>query len=413
MTAQISPAHPAGSAVRTPVLTAAEVAAAADAIAAAAAAGSVERDLTRTHPAEQLGALAASGLLGVTVPVADGGSGLTHGTAADVLRRVATGDSSLAQLVLAHFVLLDIAAAAAPPALLARLRDAATSGGWIGNATAERGTRHVFDRRTALTSERDGGFTLSGRKFYATGALGSTVFGVATVLDGDPAHPAIAFVSPQDPGVTIEQDWTAFGQRSTISGTVILDDVHVPADAVIDLGVQPADPPRSPVGSYDQLLHAAIDVGIARAALTDGAAFVRDRARPWVEAEVDRVADEPHVQLHFGRLRTQVAALEALFERAVRVVDELRATAEPSEEAVIDASLAVAELKAFAQEVGPKVATDVIELAGTSGADERHGLDRHWRNVRVHSLHDPARWKYVHLGRHLLDGTAPPKHPLI
>lgn len=408
MTTQLEPVR-----TRTPRLDAARAARVADDLASRAAAGATDRDLARVHPRELLGELAGSGLLGVTVPVEDGGSGLPRSVAADVLRRLAVGDSNLAQLVLAHFVLLDIAGLAAEPPLRAALHEVATGGGWLGNATAERGTAHVFDRRTTLRWRSDGTAVLGGRKFYATGALGSTLFGVAANLDGDPTHPVIAFVAPDDPGVAVDGDWSAFGQRTTASGTVHLDDVAVPADRVLDLGVQPADPPRSPVGAYDQLLHTAVDVGIARAALQDGVAFVRERARPWVEAEVERLADEPHVQLHVGRLRTRVAALEALFDRAGLAVDRVRTLAAPTEEDLVAASLAVAEAKAFAQEVGPTVASDVIELAGTSAADERHGLDRHWRNVRVHSLHDPARWKYVHLGRHLLDGTPPPKHPLV
>ncbi|MDH2413178.1 acyl-CoA dehydrogenase family protein [Nocardioides sp. CER19] len=413
MTTQLSPTDTAGGSPRTPSLTAAEAAQIADALATSAAAGATDRDLTRTHPIGLLTELAGTGLLGVTVPRSAGGSGLPLSVSADVLRRLARGDANLAQLVLSHFVLLDIASLAAEPDTLALLHEVATGSGWLGNATAERGTAHVFDRRTSLTRRPDGTGVLSGRKFYATGALGSTLFGVAANLDGDPGHPVIAFVSPSDAGVAIDGDWTAFGQRTTASGSVHLIDVLVPWERVIDLGELPVDPPRSPVGAYDQLLHAAIDVGIARAALEDGAAFVRERARPWVEADVERVADEQLVQHRFGRLRALVAALEALFARAGAAVDAVRTVPAPTEEALIEASLAVAEVKALAQEVGPEVATEVIELGGTSSADERHGLDRHWRNVRVHSLHDPARWKYVHLGRHLLDGTAPPKHPLL
>ncbi|TQS46206.1 hypothetical protein [Cryptosporangium phraense] len=54
------------------------------------------------------------------------------------------------------------------------------------------------------------------------------------------------------------------------------------------------------LGAYDQALHAAIDIGIARAALEDGAAFVRQRSRPWFESGLDAAADEPHVQRRFG-----------------------------------------------------------------------------------------------------------------
>lgn len=37
-------------------------------------------------------------------------------------------------------------------------------------------------------------------------------------------------------------------------------------------------------------------------------------------------------------------------------------------------------------------------------------LDRHWRNARTHSVHDPVDWKYHHIGAHLLTGTPPPNH---
>ena len=65
--------------------------------------------------------------------------------------------------------------------------------------------------------------------------------------------------------------------------------------------------------------------------------------------------------------------------------------------------------EALAQEFAVEIASGVLELAGASATDRKYGLDRHWRNVRVHSLHDPARWKYVHLGNNTLHGTRPPR----
>ena len=64
-------------------------------------------------------------------------------------------------------------------------------------------------------------------------------------------------------------------------------------------------------------------------------------------------------------------------------------------------------------EFGVEIASGIFELTGTSGTDGEVNLDRHWRNVRTHSLHDPARWKYVHLGNHTLHGTRPPRLGLV
>ncbi len=111
---------------------------------------------------------------------------------------------------------------------------------------------------------------------------------------------------------------SAFGQRGTASGQVRLEGVVVDDDLVVQEGAAP-DPKTGPptvLGAFDQALHAAIDIGIARAALEDGAEFVRTSSRPWLEAGVDRADQEPHIVRRFGELTAKLYALEALFSRA-------------------------------------------------------------------------------------------------
>ena len=52
----------------------------------------------------------------------------------------------------------------------------------------------------------------------------------------------------------------------------------------------------------------------------------------------------------------------------------------------------------------------LFELAGSSATRAAHNLDRHWRNARVHTLHDPVRWKLHLIGNHLLNGVHPRRH---
>lgn len=406
MTIQTAVAAPPALTDETALTVAAEVA-------AQVRPGSGARDREARHPAAELADLAATGLLGIAVPAAHGGGGVRPSTVGEVFRILAVGDPAVSQLLLSHFVLVEILGAAATPEQQAFFYGEAVRGVRFGNATAERGTKHIFDRRTELTADPAGGHRLNGRKFYTTGALASGWIGVAASVDGDQSQPVLAFVRPGDEGVAFGDDWTAFGQRPTASGSITFTDVHVPADRVLVLGPIPADPPPQTLGAYDQLLHAAIDVGIGRAALEDGAEFIRTRTRPWFESGFERAADEPHTLAHIGRLTTRLHALEALFARAGAVLDAAYAAPELTDENTAAASLAVAEAKAFAQEVSVQIATDVLELAGTSAADASHGLDRHWRNVRVHTLHDPARWKHHHIGNHTLNGTNPPRYPLL
>ncbi|MDX6742514.1 SfnB family sulfur acquisition oxidoreductase [Actinocorallia sp. A-T 12471] len=374
--------------------------------------GSAERDRESRHPRAELDDLATTGLLGIAVPTEYGGGGVRPSTVAEVFRLLAVGDPAVSQLLLSHFVLIELLKEAGSAEQKEFFFGEAVRGVRFGNATAERGTKHVFDRRTSLTADGDG-YALNGRKFYTTGALASGWIGVAASVDGDQAQPVIAFVRPDDEGVAFADDWTAFGQRPTASGSIEFTDVRVPAERVLVLGPVPADPPPQTLGAYDQILHAAIDVGIGRAALEDGAAFVAERSRPWFESGHDRAADEPHTLLHFGKLTTRLHALEALFARAGAVLDAAYAAPALTDANTAAASLAVAEAKAFAQEISLQIASDILELSGTSAADSTHALDRHWRNARVHTLHDPARWKYHHIGNHTLNTTNPPRYPLL
>ncbi|OBF16047.1 acyl-CoA dehydrogenase family protein [Mycobacterium sp. ACS4331] len=382
-------------------------------VAAEVAAGAVQRELDGVWPTEALALVARSGLLSVIVPVAHGGPGLPRATAVEVLRILSTADSAVGQLLLSHFVLSAAIEALGNGQPAPEIYADILAGGQLGNATVERGTRTSQDRLTTVARRDDGTWVLNGTKYYATGTLGATWIAVAArIPDTAPAHGATVFVRPDAAGVTLNLDrWSSFGQRGTASGEVVFDDVVVDGAYVLDEGPDPdpvtADP--SVLGAFDQALHTAVDVGIARAALEDGAEFVRTRSRPWFEAGVDSAADEPHVIRRFGELTARLYALEALLERGSALVDAALAEPELTREAAATASLNVAAAKALAQEFAVEIASGVLELAGSSATDRRYALDRHWRNVRVHSLHDPARWKYVHLGNHTLHGTTPPR----
>jgi alkylation response protein AidB-like acyl-CoA dehydrogenase len=87
-----------------------------------------------------------------------------------------------------------------------------------------------------------------------------------------------------------------------------------------------------------------------------------------------------------------------------------RAIAEANEQTVAAASLKVAEAKVWTTETAILAGNKLHELAGTRSTLAQHGLDRHWRNARTHTLHDPVRWKYAVIGNHALNGVLPPRH---
>ncbi len=386
----------------------AEAIAAAGAYAEAIRPGAIERDRERRLPFAELRELARTGLLGMRVPRAHGGAEVSNATVAEVFRVLAVADPAIAQIPQNHVAFADTIIRYGSEGQRAFFLAEFLRGARLGNALSERGGRTPRDYVTRLTPAADGSYRLNGRKYYSTGALTAQWIPVFALDEREQV--AVAYVERSAPGVVVEQDWTAFGQRATFSGSTILDDVHVPADRIVRGAL--ARPEANTFAAFGQVIHAAIQVGVARGALEDGVAFLREHARPWWEADVERAADDEQLVRLAGELDAQVRAAEALLERAGRALDAADAVGEV--EAITEARLAVAAAKAFSGEVALDVATRIFDFAGSSAADERHGLDRHWRNARTHTLHDPARSKHLHLGRHLIDGTAPPvDHPLL
>ncbi|MDL9935239.1 acyl-CoA dehydrogenase family protein [Gordonia sp. ABSL1-1] len=396
-----------------PLLTSREAAlAAVDAIAPQIASTAAQREVAGELPIAELDLVARSGLLGISVPAAAGGPGLPPSVVIEVFRRLSRADSAVGQLHLAHYLLVQAISALGDREPARSIYADALNGKRIGNATAERGTRTARDRATTVRKVDDK-WVLDGTKYYATGALGASWIAVAARIPGtEPAHGASVFIRPDAQGVTLNLDkWSSFGQQGTASGEVVLDNVFVDDAFVVDEGPDPdpVDSDPSFLGAFDQALHAAIDIGIARAALEDGAEFVRTRSRPWFEAGVDTADAEPHVVRRIGELTARLYALESLLAHGADLIDAAAAEEVLTRESAAAASLRIAAAKALAQEFAVEIAGGIFEVAGTSATDGPLALDRHWRNVRVHSLHDPARWKYVHLGNHTLHGTRPPR----
>ncbi len=77
---------------------------------------------------------------------------------------------------------------------------------------------------------------------------------------------------------------------------------------------------------------------------------------------------------------------------------------------VAEAQIVTAEAKILSTEIAITATNKLFELAGTRSTLAEHHLDRHWRNARTHTLHDPVRWKYSILGKYFLNGEKPPLH---
>ena len=366
-----------------------------------------QRDRERRLPLPELERYSLSGLWGITVPREHGGAGVSRVTLAEVTAIISAADGSLGQIPQNHYYALEVLRVNGNADQQRRFYARALAGERFGNALAETGTRTAAERRTRLTVDAEGGWRINGSKFYCTGALYAQWIPTATV--DDDGIQRLAIVRRDSPGVEIIDDWSGFGQRVTGSGTVHFKDVAVPAEDVLLLA-DPAAPPNT-IKPLAQIIHAAIDLGIGQAALADAVAFVRDRSRPWIDANVERAADDPLTISEFGRLSVRLDAARALVARAGRLLDTATADGTPAH--VAAAAIAVAEARALTTEASLAAGTKLFELAGTQSTLDHLNLDRHWRNARTHTVHDPVRWKPHAVGNHWLNGASPQRHASI
>lgn len=382
----------------------AEALAVAHRLAAEFALGAIERDRDRRLPHAEIDRYSQSGLWAITVPREYGGAGVSAATLAEVTAIISAADGSIGQIPQNHFFVLEALRLTGTEAQKRLWFGRVLAGARIGNALSEAGGRTVHDYATTIRPNGEDKLAINGRKFYSTGAL--FAHWVAALAKDEQDRVVFAFISPDAPGVTLIDDWSSFGQRTTGSGTTVFENALVEPDAVIPF-YESFETPTS-MGPLGQIIHAAVDIGIGRGALAETIDFVRTKSRPWIDSGKDTAAEDPYTIAAIGDLTLRQHAADALLARAGQAVD--LASREPNEETVALASVAVAEARAWGTEAALAAANKLHELAGTRSTLAQHDLDRYWRNVRVHTLHDPVRWKYAAIGNYYLNGIKPPRH---
>ena len=364
-------------------------------------AGAVQRDAERILPFEEIEAYSQSGLWAITVPKQYGGAEVSSYTVAQVIALMSGVDGSIGQIPQNHFYGLEILRNTGTEQQKQKLYAEVLKGARFGNALAEFKTKNAAQKQTAISSTEHG-FLVNGEKFYCTGSL--FAHRIPTLVKDEQGREFLAFIPHESAGLELVDDWSGFGQRTTGSGTVKFNNVFVEAEDVIPFDTAYLQLTIS--GPFAQLMHASIETGIARAAFEETLIRVR-QARPWIDSGVDKATEDPLTLFELGRIVADVRASEVLLKQAARSIDA--AKPQPTVENIAKASIDVAKVRAHSTETALKASSKLIELAGSRGSQREDGLDRFWRNARVHTLHDASRWKYYFIANHVLNGVLPPR----
>jgi alkylation response protein AidB-like acyl-CoA dehydrogenase len=368
----------------------------------------VENDRVGRYPTASIGALKRSGYLKAVLPKALGGDGIPHRVSMEVQLRLAIADSAVAQVYKVHDELCREIPTYCPDALKPRLAAAIIERqAIIGLAVAESG-RKVSDPLTTIATPRaGGGFTLTGKKIYTTGAAEADYIGVWAfnphapgVAENPLAGMQLNLIPPSSNGVTIHRDWDALGQRATDSGSITFDQVETDPDWNANIPGRFSPPWAS---LRYQVGFAAIMIGSAVAALREAAAFVGTKSRPWPSAGVDNAADDPLTRRLAGAVTADLVAAYVLMQTAADLLDRCEA----GEISRTELAIPVYAAKVTAHKAALAAASEIYTLMGTRSVARSNGFDRRWRDIRVLSLHDPVAWKEAEIGRHVLTGWEP------
>jgi alkylation response protein AidB-like acyl-CoA dehydrogenase len=190
----------------------------------------------------------------------------------------------------------------------------------------------------------DGGYRVTGRKIFASLSESASIHNVVCLVPGDDRIRLLGVSSDAD-GLTVTGDWDPLGMRGTVSKTLILDDVFVPAEHEwVPAGVFDQVASRYP-WFYMTLSFAYL--GLMRSVLDFTGAYLRgeidgssrghlpqkqhvwaemtllyDRARSLTYSVLDRVAVDPHpddVKLAWSSMVTTMEGAPELASMAIRV----------------------------------------------------------------------------------------------
>lgn len=379
------------------------------------AAGSAERERAGQDPRVQIELLRDAGLTALTLDSEHGGGGADVVELVEFIIDLARADPIAAHILRAHYWFVEQIKRLPDGPVRDRWSALIADGAVFGNATSERAGSAGARRFATTIRPTDTGWVLSGEKFYSTGTAFADFIAVqATVDDAQGGERLARLIVPVDrAGVSVIDDWDGIGQHRTGTGSTQFTDVVVTADDI--LGIVDLAAPGAPRIANDapllQLFLQALITGILLSVNDDAIELVRGRTRTFDHAPADEPRHDPVLLKTIGEIDAAAHVARAAVLAAARDVE---AAFECARQGVIDATLferasvAAARVKVHVDSVALPTATALFDVGGASSASRACNLDRHWRNIRTITLHNPTSYKAIALGDLAVNGTTLP-----
>lgn len=328
-------------------------------------------------PDHLIAEMRALGLFGTTIPPRFGGAGMNVSQAVEAARILSYALPAYKALTSLNVGMLNSA--------LTRFGTEAQQAEWLprlaGGAIGcfaltepESGSDAAALRTRAL---RDGGdYVLSGTKRYITNAPLAEVALVLARTQADPlprnAHVS-AFLVPMDTkGVSVGPPEAKMGQRGSQIADILLEDVRVPADAL--LGGREGLGFTAAMASLDtgRLSVAASSAGYGQRILDTALRYARER-----KAFGGPIANFQLVQAMLADSAAELYAARCMIADACRLADE-----------GAPVTLEAASAKMFASEACGRIADRCVQIHGGAGYLAAYEAERLFRDSRVFRIYE-------------------------
>ena len=337
-------------------------------------------DLQSVFPFDNYRDLHESGYLRLALPKQLGGDGANVFDMVLAQEILARGDAATALVVGMQLSLLGrvIDAKAWPDDVLADIcTNLARHGGTINNCVTEPELGSISrGGLPAMSGIRgNGGWHISGRKIFVTGAPVLRFLATAVVLPPSDTAPegelVSAIVEHEAAGLTLEDTWSgALGLRGCGNYAVNYDNVFVRDARIVER--IPIGAPRSRPGTNGwNLPLAAVYLGIGQAACDAACHYANHRVPAALGAPI---ASAPHIQQWIGEMDVRLRAARGVLHDAARTWVSGAASA--------DLAASIAAAKYLCTNAACAVTETALRVAGGFSMTRALPLERYFRDAR-------------------------------
>lgn len=332
-------------------------------------------DANRTYPDDHLDALAGAGLMGLLVSPEHAGLGSDLTTLALVCEAVGWANGSTGLVYLMHLCgTATIQALATPEQAQEWLVPAGTGETLATLAFSERASGAHFYMPEIKAEKSNGGYVLNGKKTFVTSGGYADLYPVLVNASGGEGLDVLV-VHGADKGVSFTGAWEGIGMTGNSSIEMRLEGVELPAGRLVGAEGDGQELVFNVVAPTFLIGLAAVNVGIAQAALDDTIEHVKTRRNAG-----GVLAELPTVQTEIAEMTIAVEQARALVMTAAKAADAGDAAALPL----------VMQSKIGATEAAIDVTGRAMEACGGLAYSKRLDIERYWRDGRAGSVMAPT-----------------------